>query len=258
VSIEGLEELVARVRSGVVHLIIHKGKERLGSGTGFFVSRKLVTTRQLSLEIPSDARLAVRFHDTPPAEADHSFSFEQIQDAVCAVSDKGSNGYAILDLPDLIEQKPHQFTFAEHGPRIGLSAAFLGYVREHWCLTCHAGIVSSLYPREDATMIQIDTSVDPSSAGGPLFDGNGEVLGIITRGPVPLANAFDNLLQSFDRTISVLSGARFFAAASEAMIAIQQDMKEVARRMQRASSAGIGYAVACDKIKNDSVWTSGT
>lgn len=257
-SVQGLEDLVARVRSGVVHLIIHKGKERLGSGTGFFISGKLVTTRGIPLEIPSDARLAVRFHDTPPAEADHSFSPEQIQDAVRAVSDMGANDYAILDLPDLPDKAPHQFTFAEHGPRLGQSVAYLGYVRDHWCLTCHTGVVSSIYPSGDATLIQIDTSVDPSSAGGPLFDGDGHVLGIIARGPLPMVNAFDNLLQSFDRTISVLSGTRFFSAASEAMIAIQQDMKEVALRIQRSSSAGVGFALACDKIKNDSIWTSGT
>jgi S1-C subfamily serine protease len=255
---QGLEELVDRVKSSVVHLIIHKGKERLGSGTGFFVSQKLVTTSQIIREIPTDVRLAVRFHDTPPAHADHSFSSEQVQQAICAASDARDNDYAILDLPDLLQHNPHQFRFAAHEPKIGQSVALIGYPLEHWCLTCHSGIVSAIYPRGHATMLQLDATVDPSNVGGPLFDQNGDVLGIVTRGATALTDAVDNLLKSFDDAISVLSGTNFFAATSRAMISIQQDMKEVARQVQRSSSGGIGFAVACDKIRNESLWSDGT
>jgi hypothetical protein len=106
-------------------------------------------------------------------------------------------------------------------------------------------------------MLQLEANIDPSSAGGPLFNSSGEVLGIITHGMPPLVNAFDNLFQSFDRTIATLSGARFFAAPSQAIIAIQQDMKEVARQLQRYATPGVGFAIACDTIKTESIWSGG-
>jgi V8-like Glu-specific endopeptidase len=174
-----LEQLVARVRSGVVHLIIHRGKERFGSSTGFFVSNKLITTPNVALAVPTDARLAIRFHDTPPADADYSFTSNEIQDAICGVGDTAASDYAILDLPELLQHNPYQFRFAEEDPKLGQSVAFLGYPREHWCLTCHASTVSTIYPSGDATILQLDASVNPSTAGGPLFDENGDVLGII-------------------------------------------------------------------------------
>jgi hypothetical protein len=256
VSIQGLEEIVARVRSGVVHLIIHKGKERLGSGTGFFVSQKLVTPRLLALEIPTGASLAVRFHDTPPAHADYSFSSEQIQTAICGASDEEPDDYAILDLPDLLEHIPYQFKFADTGPKNAQPVGFLGYPLEHWCLTCFTGIVSAIYPRGATTILQLDASVNPSNAGAPLFDQNGDVLGIVTRGSTALTDAFDNLLQAFDQSISALLGASFFGTTSQALIALQQEMKAVAVQLQRLSSAGIGFAITCDKIRAENIWRS--
>lgn len=257
VSIQGLEQLVSHVRSGVVHLIIHKGKERLRSGTGFFVSQKLIAPYSIALQVPSDARLAVRFHDTPPAHGDHSFSPEQIEAALCGASNERGNDYAILDFPDLLQPNPFQFKFAEREPRIGQAVALLGYPLEHWCLTCHSSIVSAIYPREDATILQIDSSVNPSNIGGPLLDDNGEVLGILTREVTPLTKAVDNLLQSIDVAVSVLSGANFFTSTSQAMVAIQQEIKGVARQIERSASMGIGTAVACREIKSESIW-SGT
>jgi hypothetical protein len=255
-SIQGLEELVARVRSGGVHLIIHKGKERLGSGTGFFVSNKLVTSYRVALGIPTGAQLAVRFHDTPPAHADYSYSPDQIQRAICGTSDEKTYNYAILDLPDLLEHAPYQFKFAEHDPKVGQSVAFLGYPREQWYLTCHAGIVSGIYPSGVATTLQLEASVNPSNTGGPLFNESGDVMGIVTQKATGLADAFDNLLKSFDAAISVLSGTSFFTTTSQAMISVQQQMKEVARQLQRSASAGTGFAIACDKIRNESIWSS--
>jgi hypothetical protein len=254
-SFQGLEELVAHVRSGIVHLIIYRGKERLRSGTGFFVSRKLVVPYSIALQMPRDARLAVRFHDTPPAHGDYSFSREQIQAAICGASDETADDYAILDLPDLLEPDPFQFKFAELEPRIGQSVAFLGYALEHWCLTCHSSTVSAIYSRGDATILQLDGGMNPSTIGGPLLDDNGEVLGILRRETTPLTSAVDNLLQSLDRAISVLSEANFFASTSQAMVAIQQEIKGVARQIERSESAGMGFALACQKIKNEIVWS---
>jgi hypothetical protein len=253
VSVQGLEELVARVRSGVVHLIIHKGKERLGSGTGFFVSGKLITNYHVAFGIPTDAGLAVRFHDTLPANADHSFPQYQIQTAIRGASE---DNYAILDLPDLLQHTPYQFKFADHGAKLGQSVAFLGYSREHWYLNCHASIVSAIYSSGMATMLQFDASVNPSNVGGPLFDESGEVLGIVARGTSGLTSAFDDLLASFDEAISVLSGTSFFASTSQAMISIQQNMQEVARRLQKSTSLGTGLAIACDRIREEDIWKS--
>jgi S1-C subfamily serine protease len=255
-SIQELEELVARVRSGVVHLIIHRGKERLGSGTGFFVSNKLVVSYHVALGIPPGAGLAVRFHDTAPAQADYSFSREQIQRATCVVSNDREYDYAILDLPELLQHHPFQFKFADHDPKIGQSVAFLGYPREQWYLTCHAGIVSGIYLSGVATMLQLDASVNPSNAGGPLFDERGDVLGIVTQKAAGLTDAFDNLMKSLDAAISALSGASFFTTTSQAMISVQQQMKEVARQLQKSASAGTGFAIACDEIKKENIWRS--
>lgn len=255
-SFQGLEDLVAQVRSGVVHLIIHRGKERLGSGTGFFVSDKLITNLHMAFGIPPDARLAVRFDDTPAAHADHSFSPYQIQKATCGTSNEGDYDYAILDLPDLLERNPYQFRFADHEARIGQSVAFLGYPREHWNLTCHTSIVSTIYRSGSATMLQFDASVNPSNVGGPLFNESGEVLGIVARSTAGLTSAFDDLLTSFDETISVLSGISFFASTSQALISIQQNMQEVARQLQKSASLGTGLAIACDRIREEDIWRS--
>lgn len=255
-SIQQLEDLVARVRSGVVHLIIHKDKERLSSGTGFFISDKLVTNYHMVCEIPADARLAVRFHDTAPAHADHSFSSYQIQRATCGSSDEDAYDYAILDLPELLEHRPFQFRFANHDAQIGQSVAFLGYLRKHWHLTCGAGIVSATYPRNPATLLEFDAMVGATHSGGPLFDERGDVLGILTRPATGLTNAFDDLLKTFDDAISVLSGTSFFATTSQAMISIQRQMQEVTRQLQSSTSERSGLAIACDNIKNEGIWRS--
>ena len=157
-----------------------------------------------------------------------------------------------------MENNPYQFKFADSGPKIAQPVAFLGYLLEHWCLTCCTGIVSAIYPRGATTILQFDASVSPSNVGSPLFDQNGDVVGIVTRGSTALMDAFDNLLQSFDQLISALSGASFFATTSQALIALQQEMKGVAVQLQRSSSPGIGFAIACDKIRNESIWESAT
>jgi hypothetical protein len=41
------------------------------------------------------------------------------------------------------------------------------------------------------------------------------------------------------------------------MIALQQEMKAVAVQLQRSSSAGIGFAIACEKIRAENIWHSG-
>jgi trypsin-like peptidase len=258
VSIEGLEELIGHVRSGVVQLIVHRGKERLRSGTGFFVSQKLIAPHSIALEIPEDARLAVRFDDTPPAQADYSFSPDQIREAICGSSDEKGDNYAILNLPDLLERNPFQFKLAEHDAKTGRSVAFLGFHVQHWSLACHSTTISAIYPKGDARILQLDLGVNAGSIGGPLVDDTGEVLGIVARGPFALTEAVDNLLASIDKTISILSGVNFFASTSHAMASVQEEIKEVARQIQRSSTAGVGLAIACDRIKTESTWNSET
>jgi hypothetical protein len=102
--------------------------------------------------------------------------------------------------------------------------------------------------------LQLDANVDPSNSGAPLFDQSGDVVGIITRTATGLSSTFDDLLKSFDDAITVLSGSSFFATTSQAMVSIQQQMKEVALQLQKSTNTEVGIAIACDKIKNESIW----
>lgn len=47
-------------------------------------------------------------------------------------------------------------------------------------LTISEGIVSSLRPLSDGTMIQTSAPISPGSSGGGLFDGTGKLVGIVT------------------------------------------------------------------------------
>jgi hypothetical protein len=249
-----LEELLAIVKSGVVHFIIHKGKERLGSGTGFFVGGKLIANRELISGLSHQTHLAVRFQDTPPAHADFSFSAEEVERAT-VIAD---NEYAILDLPDLLDHNPHQFKLADHEPRIGQFVTFLGYTLQHWHLGCHASFLSSIYPSGESTILEFDTGINPGHVGAPLFDVNGEVLGIVMRRDTAFTDAVERLLDSLDDVISVLSKATFFATTSQAMVSIQAEMQKVARQLQRSSNVGSGFAIACDLSKHENILKFGS
>ena len=83
---------------------------------------------------------------------------------------------------------------------MGMEVAFLGYPFGKYPITCHKGMVSSIYQREAVSFIQIDASVNSGNSGGPLFlPGTGEVVVIITRKENGITHIFSKLKQSLKR-----------------------------------------------------------
>lgn len=101
--------------------------------------------------------------------------------------DEGSD-LAILKINDLTYSTPAA-TLAKYGAvKLGMRVATLGFPMDaemQWVqqntrhsITTTTGIVSAV--RQDTGLIQIDASVNPGNSGGPLLNGDGEVIGINT------------------------------------------------------------------------------
>jgi hypothetical protein len=251
-----LADVVARVRSGVVHIEYRIGAERVGSGTGFMARQHLVTNNHVFLGPPNaNVTLAWQPDADPASRREVALPYAEFQRALVTGSPENALDFAILDVPQLRAVRLYDFTLKPPaGYRVGDPIALLGFPLEHRNLTCHAGIMSSFYASGRASVIQVDASVNQSNSGGPLLDpATGEVLGIVTRKGTGLSRMFDQLLATFDQNLAALQQARGIIAIGSvdpvaALIASQHQLRFLAAEILRSANVGIGYAFSVEHV----------
>lgn len=259
-----ITELVASVRSGVIHIEFHLNGRRVASGSGFMARGLLVTNHHVFLG-PQDAMVVLGWQPDQDVASRQEIRLPYRSFASCLVTgaEENSFDFAILNIPALKESALHQFEVVlPSSKHIGDQILILGFPLEHQNLVAHVGFISSFYRSGLANVIQLDASVNQSNSGGPLLDiGTGQVLGIVTRKGTGLSRAFDELLAVFDKNIAVMTAASAGGSVKlmgidplGALIAGQNQMKSLAKEIIRSANVGIGYAFSSEHILSDAAF----
>lgn len=254
-----IPELVANVRSGVVHIEFHMWGKRIASGTGFMARDFLVTNHHVFLG-PRDSTVILAWQPTqdPSSRTEVQMNYASFAAYLVTGSDQNNYDFAVLKIPALLQHRLFQFDLVSPtAKRVGEQVVVLGFPLEHRNLVCHLGTISSFYTSGSAKVIQLDASVNQSNSGGPLLDPEtGQVLGIVTRKGTGLSILFDELLSVFDKNVKALEAAKGIIGLGPvdpvaAIIAGQHQMKALAGEIQRSANVGIGYAFSAEHLLAD-------
>jgi len=250
-------ELIAQVRSGLVHILLERQGERLGSGSGFLVEGGLVTNSHVIRPGKTDA-IALRMADTDP---DDSASYirllpQSCYRAVAAESPEGEKDYAFLRLSEPEFQNRYRFSFEKSlHPAVGEQVVFLGFPFGMSPLTAHIGYISSIFDRDNIRTIQIDGSVNGGNSGGPLLNSDGKVIGIVTKAVTGLIEEqFKTLVQALRDNQIALQGAQSVIRIGpidpiQAIEVSQAAMEQIAVNLHRSANVGIGHAYSAEYIR---------
>jgi S1-C subfamily serine protease len=259
-----LADVFERVKSGVFHIVfLDAGNNRVGSGTAFSTCGFLVTNHHV-FSGPQDTRVWIRRETHKSTAEGMLLSYPNFERRLRSGSDRKNFDFAVLDFPELASQPDtHQFVLDKtRGQRISDRVAFLGFPFEHLNLTCHVGIISSLYESGPAKIIQLDASVNPSNSGGPLIDQNtGEVLGIVTRKATGLTKGFEQLRETLRKNIAAIRAVTNGGMAANfggidllpTLEAGQSQMLMTLGEIERQANVGIGYAISVEHLLNDNL-----
>lgn len=164
--IEGVQALVAKVQPSVVVITIGDRDGRtLGVGSGVIVRENgLIAT---NLHVLGEGRpLTVRLFDKREFPVTQIYAHEKSQDL--AIVKIEAEGLPALELGDSDELEQGQATVGFGNPQ-GL---------EHSVVT---GIISALRKDVDGmSMIQLAIPIERGNSGGPVVDGEGRVVGLLT------------------------------------------------------------------------------
>jgi S1-C subfamily serine protease len=168
----------------------------------YFVARPIVTSS-----------LGSNDSDSPNFGDGISLPYKEFAKRLVSGSDEKNFDFAILRLPEVLGRVSHRFAFADvNDMSVGSHIIFMGYPFDHLNLTCHEGIISSIYQSGPTRVLQLDASVNHSNSGGPLLDTeSGRVLGIITRkttGAIENVSRFTSIVRA--KYQSFPSGAGFW------------------------------------------------
>ena len=158
-------EVVERVTPGVVQIITPDG----GAGSGFIIASdgRVVTNEHL---VGGSGRVTVRIPGAGSYEA-RVLGVDAIAD-LAIVDIEGGGGFTVLDMGDSDDLS------------IGEDVVAVGFPLDDMLgnePTITRGVVSSVRESGDGVEhIQTDAAVNPGSSGGPLFNGEGEVIGVNT------------------------------------------------------------------------------
>jgi S1-C subfamily serine protease len=156
------EDIVERSKPAVVLL-----RRAEGQGTGFMISDTGVIATNAHVARGQESLVAV-FTNGESLEAKVVYTDADLDFALVKVQ---GAGFPHLPLADLSMVREGQTSVAIGNPGQGLP------------FSVSRGIVSAVGKDPDAgpgTWIQTDTTVNPGNSGGPLLNGHGEVIGMIT------------------------------------------------------------------------------
>ncbi|RUU64142.1 serine protease [Mesorhizobium sp. M2C.T.Ca.TU.002.02.1.1] len=257
-----LADTVDRIRSGVFHIVcLDDQGNRIASGTAFSSYGYLITNAHVA-RVPAGCTVWIRREGDGQNDGfkikGQKFRFQQK-----SASDENNYDFSIIDLPEVTE-KPGTYSFTMRSPenyRVGQIVAFLGYPLEHQNLSCHSGIISSLYRSGPVRVLQLDASVNVSNSGGPLFDiESGEVIGIITRKATGLTRIFGELREAINKNLAIVEETRKSGSITlmgidpnAAFVASQNQMLHTISEIERQANVGIGYAFSVEHIMNDNL-----
>jgi hypothetical protein len=258
--------LIQKICSGVLHIEFLVGDKCVGSGSGFISQNYLITNNHVYVcaidPTISHVKLSWQSGISTASRKEKIYQRDAFIGFLKGGSTEEIHDFAILDVPDLKTQDLHDFMMeSPNKMQIGEEALILGYPLEHKNLVCHKAFISSFYQSGKTNIIQLDASVNNSNSGGPLVDiTTGNVIGIVTRkGTGLIKKMFSQLFAAFDDNINYLLPYEKSMGLSgfypvKMLIAGQNQMKELAKQIQRSANVGIGYAHSVEHILQDSAF----
>lgn len=162
-----LSELYDRCKEAVFLIVVPTSSTTYSQGSGFFISSDGIAISNFHVFKGGDASNAVvKTIDDKQFRIERIITYNKDQDYIVFKVVTNGSGFPFVNLA-VKESKVGEDVFAIGNPQ-GL---------EH---TLSKGIVSSY--RMDHYMIQTTAEITHGSSGGPLFNMNGEVIGITTSG----------------------------------------------------------------------------
>jgi S1-C subfamily serine protease len=250
-----LADVITDVRLGIVRIEFYNQKnERIGSGTGFLCKKRLLTNHHVFLGHQSAHVVALSREQLNPV----TLSAADFAATLRSGSAENSFDYAVLELPELIDGKEHQFVLEPPGNRrIGDEVGVLGFPLEHQNLTFHRGVISSFYDSNITKFVQLDASVNAGNSGGPVIDTKtGAAFAMVTRKATGLTRTFDSLRHTIRQNIQVVSRSRGMISMGgfdpiDGFVAGQNQILATLDEIQRQANVGIGYAISAEHLLAD-------
>ncbi len=250
-------DLVAKVRSGVLNIVLEVNGQAVGSGTGFLIEQGIVTASHVLRKYPFHTA-SLRFDDMGADEGIRLAS-DDLLSKVVAESLKDDCDFAIIQLNEPEFKNRHRAKLSSPDASIvGEKVVALGYPFESSHLTAHIGYVSARYPSGPAMILQLDASINPSNSGGPVITTVNEaaVVGIVTRKKTGLAKDFAALRTALRTNIEQLtkagsSGGRVRIMGINPVDATAKTfacMDVLANNLERSANVGIGYAHSSEHV----------
>jgi hypothetical protein len=254
-----LPAIIERVRSGVFHVVfLDEHSKRLGSGSAFYAHRHLITNGHVFDTPNGTKKIWIRRQEHKEFSQGLVIDVSDFISRRIIASPAEEFDYAVLNIPEINIFSPFEFELkpAQEG-QIGADVAFFGYPLDKYNMTCHRGIISSIYRVNQTHNIQIDASVNPGNSGGPLIDLSSQsVIGFITRKATGLTKLFNEpkiTLHHNIHLISNLSGGVILMGVDFKQFALagQQQVLSLVAEIERTANVGIGYAFSSCHLLDD-------
>ena len=214
------------VKDSIVNVVYQQGTSSYSTGTGVLIDdgskiltcAHCVSTSQQNLIFDRTTQKAIPvsivFYGNPNID---------VQDiAILQASSKLGNGLPIIRSVNM---------------EIGNEVFTVGFP---YTFTSEKTLTSGNIAAFEGGLIKIDTSVNNGNSGGPLFNRNGEIIGIVNAKLGSLSEFLDSVERA-QTNITISMGG----------IDAIKTIKQMLREMKRNLNLGIGYAVPTDTIANN-------
>lgn len=236
-------------------------KNRMSSGTGFLMNNNLLTNNHV-YSFPNASEVEITFVKDDGHTIDQKIRINNEEFRMRLINGSPASlwDYAIIDIDNLDIKRPSlRYSKSKNGIDIGMSISVLGYQFDQRNLSIKNGTVSSKYNKATVNYIQLDCSINHGNSGGPIINNeNSEVIGIVTRKHTGLTEAFDELIESYNRNLNFLNRVNDPTAfvqvggvnPVESMLITQSQMLKVSKQLRRSTNVGIGIGFQLDEIMN--------
>ncbi|HLJ58974.1 MAG TPA: trypsin-like peptidase domain-containing protein [bacterium] len=158
---QDVEVVVANAKSSVA-VILAKGPKGVFSGTGFFIGNGLVLTANHVVQ--GATQIALKFPEYPAVQAR-------------LVRSSQANDVAVLSIPNL-PVRPLSLGDINRTHE-GETVVVIGFPRIEDLGTATATVTVGIVSAIRANLLQIQAPVSPGNSGGPVFNLQGDVIGIV-------------------------------------------------------------------------------
>lgn len=121
--------------------------------------------------------------------------------------------------------------------KIGQEAFVVGFPLNIKRITALSANIAGFEPLNDFELIRIDSSINYGNSGGPLFNADGEIVGIVNAKHGPLSYILTELQQAKPKEIELMG--------NDSLVKL---ILFLINQMQRNLNLGIGYAIPINTV----------